>query len=194
MRKAIFVVGPESSACRMITNYFVRGGYSGDHGHSQPWDDMDFRNYPDRIVFRRSVPHGGRWPDIVGILQKMQMANYTPYGIFTWRDPRCMALSQVKAGHSGDTNEALDKIAKAVVHIDTAFEEIGWRPTPVHYEAFVKNEHYRRALSGLFTFVGSPTFEVYDGNNKYDAELESLDAERLRKVHAETERSTHLGF
>ncbi len=193
MRKAIFVVGPESSACRMMTHFFMGGGYEGDHGHSQPWDDMDFRNYPDRIVFRRSAPHGGRWPDIVGIIQKMQMANYTPHAIFTWRDPRCMALSQVKAGHSGDTNEALDKIARAVVEIDTAFDEIGWRPLQIPYETFIANEPYRRALSGLFTFMGQTPFKVYDGNSKYE-DMESLDAERLRKITAACERSTHLGF
>jgi hypothetical protein len=179
----------------MMTHFFMGMGYEGDHGHSQPWDDMKFREYPDRIVFRRSVPHGGAWPDIVGILQKMQMANYTPYGIFTWRDPRYMALSQVKGHHVANTDEGLDNIAKAVVYMDTAFQEIGWRPTPVRYEAFIANEHYRSALHGLFTTgVGETPFKVYNGNSKYVQDVDTLNAVKLQIIRTKCERSVTLGF
>lgn len=193
MRKAIFVVGPESSGTRMMTQFFVQCGYEGDHGHSQPWDDMKFREYPDWLVFRRSMPHGGKWTDIVGIIQKLEMANYTVHPIFTWRDPRYMALSQVKAGHSGDTDTALDRIARAVVHIDTAFAEVAIRPVTITYEQFVGNESYRRAIHGLFSSRDFGSFGVHNANAKYDP-VEPLNTEKLLVITEKTRKAKTLGL
>ena len=195
MRKAIFVVGPESSGTRMMTQFFIPRGYKGGGGHSQPWDDMRFRKYPDRIVFRRSMPHGGRWPDLVGIVNKMQAARYVVYPIFTWRDPRYMALSQVNASHVGNTAEALKNIALAVTHLDTAFIELGIRPVRVVYEEFISNESFREALHGLFTSVDAAPFEVRNENSKYNKSLAKV-SERggLQTVYDSTARSRTLGF
>ena len=194
MRKAIFVVGPESSGTRMMVQFFMQCGYEGNAGHSQPWDDMRFREYPDRLVFRRSMPHGNKWPDLVGIIGKMQAANYTVYPIYTWRDPRYMALSQVNASHKPTEDEALDSIALSVVHVDTAFEELGMRPTTILYEHFINNESYRRAISGLFTSMGYTPFEVRDGNSKYVKWLDKISGAKLQKVIDATKRSKRLGL
>ena len=194
MRKAIFVTGPESSGTRMMTQFFIQRGYDGDFGHSQPWDHMRFRETPDQIVFRRSMPHGNKWPDLVGIVGKMQAANYTVYPIFTWRDPRFMALSQVNATHVHTEDEGLRKIAQAVVHIDTAFGELGMRPTTILYEHFITDESYRRAIHGLFTSVGYTPFEVHDGNSKYVKWLDRISGEELQKVFDATKRSERLGI
>ena len=192
MRKAIFVVGPESSGTRMMTQFFVQRGYEGDHGHSQPWDDMKFREYPDHIVFRRSMPHGSKWPDIVGIIGKMQAANYTVYPIFTWRDPRYMALSQVSASHVHTTDEGLKQIAQAVLHIDTAFGELGMRPVSIIYEQFISNESYRRAIHGLYARVDYTPFAVHNGNSKYD--MDKIIGSKLQKVIDAVARSERLGI
>lgn len=194
MRKAILVVGCESSGTRMMTEFFVRAGYAGDYGHSQPWDNMDFRKYPDNIVFRQSIPHGGRWADIVGITQKMQMANYIPHIIFTWRDPRYMALSQVKAGHVTDVNEALTRIAKAVVHIDTALQDIAIRPITIIYERFVVNLTYQMAIHGLFSSKTYVPMEFKNANIKYPvADIRALNQDKLDDIANKIKRAKFLG-
>lgn len=186
MRKAIFVVGPESSGTRMMTEFFIRAGYEGEHGHAQPWDRLEFRKYPDNIVFRQSMPHGSEWADIVGIIQGMQMANYTPHGIVTWRDPRYMALSQVQAGHSANTDQALKKIKKAILHIDTAFDELGWRPTLIIYDKFVELPTYQKAIHGLHSQLAYDPMEFSNANQKYArSDLRGLNDKKLKKI-AET--------
>lgn len=190
MRKAIFVVGPESSGTRMMTQFFIRAGYEGDHGHSQPWDNLVFRKYPDNIVFRQSMPHGNRWVDIVGIIQGMQKANYTPYGIVMWRDPRYMALSQVQAGHSANTVQALSKIRKAILHIDTAFDDLGWRPTLIIYEKFVEMPEYQKAIHGLHSQLDYDPMEFKNANQKYTrSDLRGLNDKNLKMIAEELGRA-----
>lgn len=182
-RKALFVMGCESSGTRMITQFFIRAGYDGDHGHSQPWDNLEFRKYPDNIVFRQSVPHGGRWADIVGITQKMEMADYITYHVLTWRDPRYMALSQVKAGHVATTNEALSRIARAIEHIDSAFSEMGRSPITIVYEKFVSAPEYPKTIHGLFTHLKYELMSLKNANDKYtDSDVRSLNADKLHFV------------
>jgi len=194
MRKAIFVLGCESSGTRMMTQFFIRAGYEGDNGHSQPWDNLEFRKYPDNIVFRQSIPHGGKWVDIVGITQKMQAANYTPYIILTWRDPRYTALSQVKAGHVTDKNEALTRIARAIVHIDTALEDIAIRPITIIYERFVVDHAYQMAIHGLFSAKNYVPMSFNNANIKYSAtDIRSLNQDKLDDIADKAKRAKSFG-
>jgi hypothetical protein len=168
-------------------------GYEGDHGHGQPWDSQEFRTYPDKIVFRQSVPHGGRWPDIVGVVQKLQQANYTVHPVFTWRDPVCMAHSQKAASHVNDKNEALDNIARAIVHCDTAYAELDWTPLVVKYENFVASEGFRRSLHELFSSIYFTQFGVYDANNKWRG-LEPLNEGKLAAITKELDNALYIRF
>jgi hypothetical protein len=177
----------------MLTQFFTHAGFDGDHGHSQPWDDMEFRKYPEQIVFRRSIPHGGNWPSISNIVQKMRMADYSVHTVFTWRDPRYMALSQVNAKHVANVDQALDQILRAIKHLDDDFEYSDHHPICVRYEEFVTNAEFRKSLSGLFSRVDTTTFGVRNANSKY-TDLERLNGQKLLEINTALEQAQSLGF
>lgn len=181
-KTAVFVFGPESSGTRMTTRFLIKAGFWGDGDHGQRLDNLNFFDRPDRIVFRRSVPHGGQWPLIVDLTRRMERASYKVLPVFTWRDPPFMAASQVRAGHTQDKTNALTRIERAVYDIHDACEELGTAPYVITYEAFVRDAN-ERAL--LCNYVGAlpPTFEVYDANKKYTAEQrQSYSVEAMNKV------------
>jgi len=86
-RTAVVVLGPEASGTRMMTEFCIRGGYFGDSKHAQRLDNLKFASAPDRIVFRRSLPHSRKWPNLLDIHSRLEKANYTTiHYVFTFRE------------------------------------------------------------------------------------------------------------
>lgn len=167
MKTAFFILGPESSGTRMLTKAFCTVGVYGDFKHKQRMDDLDFSKTPEKIVLRRSLPHGDQWPLISETIASMKQAGYgVVVPIIILRDKEATANSQLRHAHAKTVPEANGSIQFAV---DFAYKELsqaGLYPIVVCYEPFVKHEGVRKAF---FRSVGlpEPVMAFYDANEKY---------------------------
>ena len=168
MRQAFFVMGPESSGTRMLTRAFVSVGVFGDDGEVQRLDDMQFEGRPERIVFRRSIPHDGEWPPVGDLCREMAAAGFDVWPVVILRDREITARSQVKAGHSRSVEEARQKVDKAVILIYAELACVESQPVmQVAYESFVAHERVRVDIFASLGLSGPVGMEFYNGNEKY---------------------------
>ena len=138
MRRAYFVMGPESSGTRVMMRLLLAAGCWGDADHPQRLDNLKFVTAPDRIVFRRSVPHAMEWPPIAEIVGKMQAAGYGVTAVVTTREWNAMMKSQVRAGHVPNLPQAMSHLQLAHKHIFTQLAETTAAYVMTSYEALVQ--------------------------------------------------------
>ena len=153
--RAYLIAGPESSGTRMLTGMLVAAGCSGDAGDAQRWDSRPPRaaEHPV-IVWRRSVPHGGEWPDLTGMCGELRAAGYGRLRMLvTVRDRFCLERSQPKRGHVHSAEAARANIERSYRHI---FEHLLAMPelpcVMVPYESLVL--HGSKASAALLELVG----------------------------------------
>lgn len=166
-KTCVFVVGPESSGTRMLTKLFIEAGFKGDGTHQQRWDTDNPK--ANKVVFRRSVPHSKRVPNIQKSVKRFRAIGYDVKVVVILRSFEFTAKSVVNQKHTGS-------IDKAKCNTKMAFTEIGhqlWNAkidfTWCTYEALVA--HTQAVMQDLIGFVGCgevpEQLEVYDGNEKY---------------------------
>ena len=169
-KTAYFVLGPESSGTRMLTEALCRCGIYGDAGHVQRMDDLDFAKTPERIVFRRSLPHGGatarHWPAIAGIVLRMREAGYRVVPILILRDLDATVKSQVAFPHVPNEAEARYNVQYAVQHALSQLAQVGLWPVVVPYEPFVRDARVREQFFHHLE-LPVPDMSFFDANEKY---------------------------
>lgn len=162
----ILVVGPESSGTRLLTHCFIAAGCDGDDTHEQRFDDA--LPPPARpIVWRRSVPYWGSWPDIRGRLLELAKAGYAPRAVVITRDWHATARSQVRAGHARDAELAEARMRRAMRHIHQHLASANVLYCWVSYEGLVQRP--LQTLAWLMSRHGLPVpdVDIYDANAKY---------------------------
>lgn len=167
MRRAFFIIGPESSGTRMLTESFVKLGAYGGNGHFQELDTMAFFDKPDFLVFRRSVPHAGDYPPIVDICRLMLGAGYEVIPVVIDRKNKYLALSQVKRGHADTGQDARRNIFTARLHINDQLKDLGIAPVRVKYVKFVTNAGVRKRFFRRFN-LSEPAMSYYNANEAYE--------------------------
>lgn len=170
MKIAYFVMGPESSGTRMLTKAFCTLGIYGDFKHKQRMDDLDFSKTPDKIVIRRSLPHGDAWPAIADLIKIMKQAGYgVIVPLLIYRDKDATVKSQLRHQHAKAIPEAKANIQFSIDHTLRELAEVNLWPIVVPYEPFVKYEQVREAF---FRQLGLPVpiMVFYDANEKYVSE------------------------
>lgn len=166
MKTAYFVMGPESSGTRMLTQAFISLGIYGDGGHNQRLD-KGFTDAPDRIVFRRSLPHGKTWTRIHNFINRMKRAGYQSIvPILIVRDKETTALSQIKNKHVKSVEQSYTHIARAIDHIYHELALVSLTPHVIHYEPFVNRANVRRHFFNSLE-LPNPVMNFYDANSKY---------------------------
>ncbi len=152
---AYLVVGPESSGTRMVTELLIAAGCEGDCGHTQRWDQgsPEAADHP-MIVWRRSVPHAGRWPDIAAICADLVSAGYGRLIVLvTVRDATCLERSQVMRRHVGTCVSARENISRCYRHIFKGLARAdGAEVVMVSYEALLL--HGDLAAAALLERIG----------------------------------------
>jgi hypothetical protein len=144
-------------------------GVFGDNDHSQRLDNLDFRNRPDKIVFRRSVPHSGQWVDhIPHILTQMVFAGYEIIFVTIEREKKYNALSQVKRSHAADVKQAENKIDRGRKEIAEFTGKQKWVTVEVFYESFVANPVYRANIADKLGLPIEETMAFYNANARYE--------------------------
>jgi hypothetical protein len=167
MKRAVMVVGPESSGTRLAARILVAAGVAGSDVHAQAYD-WRLPTEP-LILWRRSLPHRNEWPDIPCMVRSLHAAGYDVLGMFTDRADEPLTLSQM-ASRGRTRKAAARNIARARIIMAT------W-PLPkvlVQYEDLVARpkEMMAQMLSPLHLPVPDG-IEIFDANAKYETEEES---------------------
>lgn len=192
---AFLVLGPEASGTRLLTKLLVGAGCAGDDGHEQRWD----RSVPAAaqlasaagLVWRRSLPHAGQWPDLLGMIANLRLCGWRVHALILSRDWRAMSAAQVTTGHVATGAAALAHIRQAYHQImhDLALADMEVYEI-VNYEALVL--HPRPVIMGLLARQGlaltTDLPPIYDGNAKHYGGLPDLagrERERLAVAFAD---------
>lgn len=95
MKRAILVLGAESSGTRLVTRILLQTAAVGSDGHFQPFDE-EIPDDKEIIVWRRSFPHNGEWPDVVLMCYYLREKGYNPEAVVIVRNFMQVEKSQVK--------------------------------------------------------------------------------------------------
>jgi hypothetical protein len=172
-KRAVFVMGPESAGTRLHTRLFIAGGFFGDDGHDQRLD-RGFEGAPDRIVFRRSAPHGQVWPNVPALVMEMQRCGYEVQAVAVARARWAVVKSQVAAGHVTGEKEAIENVSRAYEWIASGLAAAGIPYLVSTYEALVNN--FEAHSISLLRWAGVPAFAPPAGIEVFDANLKWAEA------------------
>lgn len=164
-KRAILVVGPESSGTRLMTAALIAAGCTGDATHEQRFDESP--PHQRLIVWRRSYPHFHDWPNSKARINRLRDAGYDVAVAVMSRDWHCMSASQVRSRHVPDRSTALSNIRRAYVEI---FEALRSTTSPFVVVSYESLAHYREAAlkRTLAEFGLKPAaIEIRDANRKY---------------------------
>jgi len=166
--KCCVVIGPESSGTRLLTRLLVRMGCIGSGEHEQALDQGLPKADGTPVVWRRSYPHRGEWPDLGAMVKKAKAAKYEPVALVIVRDHEATARSQVAAPHVESYGLALANIAEAQGRVldDVRAAKLDWRL--VTYEGLIARPH--GTLAWIGDWLGLPPVlgeALTDGNAKY---------------------------
>jgi hypothetical protein len=157
-RLAILVAGPESSGTRMHTRIMIAAGFFGNDTHAQELD-KGFQAAPDRIVFRRSMPHNRKWPDLHAIVADLRAFDYEVKLIVCMRSVWAMIRSQIRAGHAADRRHAANNIDQAYREIYAAATRQDVLFYPSQFDALT-GRHWKAACVDLIRWTGTPAAEA----------------------------------
>lgn len=144
-RRAFLVLGAESSGTRLLTRLLMAGGCAGDGEDEQRWDTQPPEG--PLVVWRRSVPHGGEWPSVRSLIERLASYGYTTHPVVITRDWIATASSQVEVGHVARAAVAHAHLVLANWLIWSGLAEGHTEPPlVVSYEA-LQSPEYRRAIA-----------------------------------------------
>lgn len=191
--RAFLVLAPESHGGHLVADVLANAGClggSGDHGPwypedtelgegaDKPWerelpaDRQLWDNQPpsgeDPIVWRRSVPHQGKWIDIETMVAGLSETGYEVTAVVATRDLYAGVRSQLKWHHAPDVETARTNIARAYGHIFGHLERSDCRLVVVSYESLVAHPAAQdRLLELLDLEAPAPRLATWDGNRKW---------------------------
>jgi len=168
--RAYIVIGPESTGTRMTTRLLLSKGCLGDAEHRQKWDKEDFKGTNgDPVVWRKSVPHGVEWPNMLNMKQKLMRAGYKNIVVvITSRDwyPQACSMAKMHMRDMKDYNKmsefekiqaALERTQKAYAHIFREIENAALPFILTNYESIVTD---MRSVNALMKQLGLPLYET----------------------------------
>ena len=82
MRRAYFIIGGESTGTHALTEMLVKAGCHD----AELVETEHYAQLSDRIVVRRSNPHGGQWISVAEYVDALQGAGYQVTMLVTARE------------------------------------------------------------------------------------------------------------
>ncbi|MEM9303939.1 MAG: hypothetical protein AAGE01_17625 [Pseudomonadota bacterium] len=198
LRRAFLVVGPESSGTHFVTEMLIAAGchgHAGDHPDwesgwtegiedTQPWDHTP-PTTEDPVVWRKSVPHGGAWPDLTRVARGLVNGGYAVTMLVVNRDPLATAPSQLRWKHVRDLSTGFGQIERALAHCYAQARAADVPTVTVSYEALIGSDAARRLLLGRLRLDARGAFlEIRQRNEDRYRELEVALAAEAPKVAA----------
>jgi hypothetical protein len=121
--KAFIVLGLESSGTRLMTRILIKNGCQGEDTHVQRWDTDRIEGDP--IVWRRSVPHAGRYFNLSEMLARL--SDYEVHIVIMNRDWHCVEMSKNTAKHpETDTMKNYRYMMDTVLAFDVPFTVVSY--------------------------------------------------------------------
>lgn len=180
MKEAYFVFGPESCGNHLVTDILINAGCKGHsgrhpdwHGEFEAWSDTqpwDTEPPTDEtpIVWRRSIPHGKQWIDIVSLITDLREKDYKVKAIVVTRELYPAVESQMKWRHVDSRSDGRKNVQAAYLHIFAQLGRVGIPFVVASYEALV---NYPEAQDYLLKELGIPLparrLDTWDGNKKW---------------------------
>ncbi len=180
MKTAILVIGPESSGTKLWTQILIAAGCDGDAGDHQRWDTIDPES--NLVVWRRSMPHDGWWPNVAGLVERLRGLDYDVSAIVTTRSWHAMAHSQAMHGHTESVVHGLHNLQLAYPRIFSGLSAARAPFVMAHYENLVARPH--AAMEQLLSPLGLevPDIDIYDGNEKWYGEASGIHSPMARNI------------
>lgn len=169
--KGILVFGAESSGTRLWTEILIRAGCYGQSTHVQSMDAWADCMVKDRnLAWRRSLPHGKKWPLVCDMVTTMKSWNLDVHVLVTMRDYYSMIQSQLGARHVKTTDEARDNILRAYESIFSGVGRTGVPLVCASYEALIQRPE--KTAGRTLDYLGLPWTnlilpDIKDANEKY---------------------------
>ena len=164
--QSFLVLGPESSGTRLATRILIANGCIGDDGHVQRYDPW---HLPGRwpVVIRRSLPHGGQWPDVVRMIRAL-----TEHGevgiVITVRERTATIASQLANGHVRTVADAVRHYKRAMAMMGEVMQQFPASVYILPYEALVLHpQETERALACWAGLGLAHMIATYDGDIKH---------------------------
>lgn len=161
-KRAFLVVGSESSGTKVLAKAFIKAGCAGDGWHKQRFDGED----PTEpvVVYRRSYPHGGEWPDLAPIVARFEGLGYEVRVVVIVRSMQYTARSR-RDRHG--VKDAMRRVQRAFATIGAQLQEVERPFVWITYEELVHRP--ASTLGWLFGWAGlkTPKIKIKDGNAKY---------------------------
>lgn len=152
-----------------MTRLLIEAGCIGEDGASQRWDTLLPKN-ESPIVWRRSFPHGGRWPDVAEMVQKLD--GYIVRAVVMVRDWHPAGQSQKTVGHVPTVEQAVENLRRAALDIPRQCHEAGVPFVQVTYAGLVARPDV--VLEWLMAYLGLsvPDHDIYDGDEKWWSDMD----------------------
>lgn len=144
MRKQLtFILGPESSGTRGTTRFLIEnGGYYGTDEHIQPLDSFVLGhkflneiipNDIQKVVFRRSIPHAGVYPDLNKIDTLFLNSGFKTTWIVVIRDLAEVVRSKISRGHAADE---MSGWMDTIYQYNWIFERVKFKTSGIYFFPF----------------------------------------------------------
>jgi len=166
--RAFLVLGPESSGTKLFTEILIGAGCNGDAVNEQRWDEkLPVFGIDDPVVWRRSVPHGEKYPDIVSMVEELRDVGCQVFAYVTTRDWPSMLSSRVNAGII-NRETSLQRAQWAYLHIFAELKGLRVPFAMVSYEGVTEyGEKYIKKMLEIFELEIGVLPDIYSGNDKY---------------------------
>ena len=167
MTTSIILFGPESSGTKLIERGLVEVGFQGVE-----WYVTEKEVYLPKgpVVWRRSWPHGGVWPDTKLMVDRLKARGDEVIVITTSRDWWCSSISHTDHNHVETQQQAVANLTRVYTSLYKSLVEVNVPFTLVPYESLLQNGWIvlKKALSLIgYELKSLPTEEIVDNNTKY---------------------------
>lgn len=167
MPRAFLICGPEATGTRYLASILCQAGCFGQSTHQQTLDN-DIPVDKENLVWRRSLPHAHKYPNIGSMVDDLELKGYEVRLLLTMRSMDILVQSQVKNSHVKTREDARKNVMKAHRHVARFLLD---RPDIVFdfvpYESILTTDGVR----GLLQYLGLPDNKlpsrITDGNTKY---------------------------
>jgi hypothetical protein len=142
-KRLVFVLGPESCGTRGTTRFLIKNGdYFGTDEHIQPLDSFVLAHKPiqqlvpqdiQNVVFRRSIPHAGGYPDLNMIDTSFLNAGFKTTWVVVIRDLAEIVRSKISRGHAVDEMSAW---MDTIYQYNWIFERVKFKTSGVYFFPF----------------------------------------------------------
>jgi len=161
-KKCFLVVSPEGSGNYMIAEALVEAGceYVNEEENLR---EVLSKCQSDKVVIIRSLPHRGKFPDIMAVCDDIWWASYDIVLVVMVREPNA-TIRSVQRRMPQETSKVKYNMKVAWQHIGILANHFPVRPIP--YEALVHSKQFREWLFGEWG-LKCPGYHFKDENKKY---------------------------